>query len=117
MPTTTETTLVSELYERFGRPQAEQAGETPVRRRGNGTFVAGGQDKGPGYLYERTVSVDRAPDFVAADGYVRRTPIQVMRTPPGYRARIVRRVVGYTLLALLAAAAVYALVFTNVMGR
>lgn len=44
--------------------------------------------------------------FVAADGYIRRTPVQHLRVAPDYRSRIVKRVIGAVVLLGVIAGAV-----------
>ena len=47
------------------------------------------------------VYVQEHPAIVAPDGYVRRSPVQPLRVAPDYRKRLIKRIIGGVVLALL----------------
>jgi len=55
-------------------------------------------------------------DFIAPDGYVRRSPVQEIVVDPTYHRRLVRRAVLYILGAAAVALVLYALVRFGVLG-
>lgn len=62
-----------------------------------------------GRMYVKPAAVQREEPavVVCADGYVRRSPVQPCRTPPGYRRRVLLRAALTVLAAVLTAAALY----------
>ena len=53
---------------------------------------------------------------ICADGYVRRSPVQPLYTPPDYRRRIIRRAAGIAALAAAALVIVWLLVHFSVLS-
>ena len=53
---------------------------------------------------------------VCADGYVRRSPVQPLYTPPDYRRRLIRRAVGIAVLVLLALGILWLLLHYSIMS-
>ena len=60
-------------------------------------------------------SVKLPPRVPAPDGYIRKTPVQEIRVPEGYKRRMIMRAIGITLGILLAAAVIYIL-FTFILN-
>lgn len=54
--------------------------------------------------------------YICADGYVRRSPVQPLYTPPDYRRRIIRRAAGIAALAAAALVMVWLLVHFSVLS-
>lgn len=59
------------------------------------------------YVKPDAVQKEGAAVVVCADGYVRRSPVQPLRTPPGYRRRVLLRAALTALAAILATAALW----------
>lgn len=57
-----------------------------------------------------------AQPTVCADGYVRRSPVQPLYTPPDYFRRLVRRAAGIAVLVLFALAVLWLLVRYSVLS-
>ena len=57
-----------------------------------------------------------AQPHICADGYVRRSPVQPLYTPPDYRRRIIRRAAGIAALAAAALVIVWLLVHFSVLS-
>ena len=115
MTVVTESTLVEEIYKRYGQNRAKQ-NEARKRSFGSGVYVTGERQVNTEYIYENTVSLNPKPEFTAIDGYVRRSPIQRIRTKPGYRAAIVKRVTGFILLAAVVMFVIYVIIFIGILG-
>lgn len=75
------------------RTQEKEAGAVPPRVRRDGIYT--NDEAG---LREA---------YVAADGYVRRSPVQQLRVAPGYRRRLVRRAILGVLAAVACGLVIY----------
>ena len=77
------------------------------------------RDEGVYILSEQEIREGRRASgrpFVTPDGYVRKSPVQVLVVDPGYRGRLIRRAVLYAAGVAVAAAVLYALVRFGVIG-
>ena len=100
-----ETSLVNRASQLTGR--AVRAGEAAVKRKRARRPAPAGQ----------TVAADRPRPRQAADGYVRRSPVQPIHEAADYRARRIRRAVGTAALVVLLCAAVVMLNRLGVFAR
>lgn len=103
-----DTSLVNQAHQFTGR--AFQAGGAALR---NGARRVGGQGA-PGGDF---VATQPHPQEPAADGYVRRSPVQPVYRAENYYRRLVLRGVGLAALAVVACVAVYLLLQLGIFGR
>ena len=105
-----DTSLVNQAHRLTGK--AFQTGEEMLRGKagrfagGNGNPPAGG-----------TVETEPPPQTPAADGYVRRSPVQPVHQAADYYRRLVMRGVGVAVLIAVACVGVYLLLQLGVFGR
>ena len=102
-----DTSLVNQAHRFTGR--AFQAGEEALRR---GVRWAGGQ----GVPNDGFVETPSQPQQPAADGYVRRSPVQPVYRAKNYYRRLLRAA-GLVALAAVACVAVYLLLQLGIFGR
>ena len=103
-----DTSLVNQAHRFTGR--AFQAGEEALRR---GVRWAGGQ----GGSNDGFVETPSQPQQPAADGYVRRSPVQPVYRAKNYYRRLLLRAAGLVALAAVACVAVYLLLQLGIFGR
>ena len=103
-----DTSLVNQAQRFTGR--AFQAGEEALRR---GVRWAGGQ----GVPNDGFVETPSQPQQPAADGYVRRSPVQPVYRAKNYYRRLLLRAAGLVALAAVACVAVYLLLQLGIFGR
>ena len=103
-----DTSLVNQAHRFTGR--AFQAGEEALRR---GARWAGGQ----GVPNDGFVETPSQPQQPAADGYVRRSPVQPVYRAKNYYRRLLLRAAGLVALAAVACVAVYLLLQLGIFGR
>ena len=103
-----DTSLVNQAHRFTGR--AFQAGEEALRR---GVRWAGGQ----GVPNDGFVETPSQPQQPAADGYVRRSPVQPVYRAKNYYRRLLLRAAGLVALAAVACVAVYLLLQLGIFGR
>lgn len=103
-----DTSLVNQAHRFTGR--AFQAGEEALRR---GVRWAGGQ----GVPNDGFVETASQPQQPAADGYVRRSPVQPVYRAKNYYRRLLLRAAGLVALAAVACVAVYLLLQLGIFGR
>ena len=103
-----DTSLVDQAHRFTGR--AFQAGEEALRR---GVRWAGGQ----GVPNDGFVETPSQPQQPAADGYVRRSPVQPVYRAKNYYRRLLLRAAGLVALAAVACVAVYLLLQLGIFGR
>ena len=103
-----DTSLVNQAHRFTGR--AFQAGEEALRR---GVRWAGGQ----GAPIDGFVETPSQPQQPAADGYVRRSPVEPVYRAKNYYRRLLLRAAGLVALAAVACVAVYLLLQLGIFGR
>lgn len=98
---------VSRLTGRANRAVDQALGRTGRRRRQDdpGDIPPGAPD-----------TRQDAPEQILPDGYVRRSPVQPLYTPPGYRRRLLRRAAGIAVMVLLALAVLWVLLRYSVLS-
>lgn len=104
-----QTSLVGQASRLAGR--TARAGEAALGER---------LSRGASARWERSrtvVETDPPPVIPAADGYVRRSPVQPIHEAADYRRKLVLRAVGALTLILAACAGVYFLSRLGLLGR
>lgn len=109
-----KTSLIGEISRLTGQANRaiDNAGEQAVRWR---------KGRRPEVLEDEDADRDKPDDApqeptVCADGYVRRSPVQPLYTPPDYRRRLIRRAVGIAVLVLLALGILWLLLHYSIMS-
>lgn len=104
-----ETSLVNQASRLTGRVLRD--GEEILRSRKGRTSHLGGQAAGA------TVATDPPPVRPAADGYVRRSPVQPVHEASNYRRRLILRGLLVVVLAMAACAGLFTLNHLGILGR
>ncbi len=73
------------------------------------TIRRGGKRQRP-ELSRSGVYEEGTPAYTASDGYVRRSPVQQLRTAPDYTKKLVKKAIGIIVLLLIAAGVVALLI-------